>query len=426
MTTSKADEATHDAPPMEAIEAKNDFRSLRKFLRQYERFAFNPAPTHCNGQETSNVGLVATIIVVIILLSNIAASIREAWLSEPPSSITQTRRDLQVAMPLLRIVEPGMDLDGIRPFEYEGEWIQCRGPICDPPRSIPTSSCIIRSSISEATEGVCLGSYTVDGGGGEEVTLSGSYAETLQTRSFVRLKIRICNSSNPACPTVAVLHQGLERSLFGLFLGQDLAFALSTSVSANLVAEASVRVMLDRTTRVELANYLWRFSDNKTYFFGLANQLAFVRRFYTSLGSASGGAAASAGGTADRSDADGRTILQIDFGLSGREITTTVQATSIFDLFGSWGALYGTLLRVLGLVAVEYNRRKFFRKNPGWMGFDRNFKNDQTKLISADEFEDNMELMLTECDAMRLEIETLSLKMDQMGYPKAPPLEAKK
>jgi hypothetical protein len=57
--------------------------------------------------------------------------------------------------------------------------------------------------------------------------------------------------------------------------------------------------------------------------------------------------------------------------LSSTKIINRVTRSTLIDHISMWGALWGVLFAVFGLIFLSYNRSKFYRKNPDWDKFKK-------------------------------------------------------
>jgi uncharacterized membrane protein len=67
-------------------------------------------------------------------------------------------------------------------------------------------------------------------------------------------------------------------------------------------------------------------------------------------------------------------LLGIYFQLSPQVLNVRVAYSSLIDHISMWGAFWGVLFAVFAIIFLTYNRKKFYKKNPEWDNFKKNWK----------------------------------------------------
>jgi uncharacterized membrane protein len=67
-------------------------------------------------------------------------------------------------------------------------------------------------------------------------------------------------------------------------------------------------------------------------------------------------------------------VSEVVFHLASFSTITTNSRGTVFDLIGTWGAFFGVIFAVIGVVATRYNMWKFYYKHPKWGRLDHNMQ----------------------------------------------------
>ena len=67
-------------------------------------------------------------------------------------------------------------------------------------------------------------------------------------------------------------------------------------------------------------------------------------------------------------------MLGITFQLSPQIVNIRMSYDTIFDQVAKWGAFFNVLFTLFAIVFMQYNRRKFYSRNPDWDRFKKHLR----------------------------------------------------
>ena len=74
-------------------------------------------------------------------------------------------------------------------------------------------------------------------------------------------------------------------------------------------------------------------------------------------------------------DATNTDAIAFNMQMAPQMVINKISYTTIIDHVSKWGALFGVLFSVFGLLFLSFNRKKFYHKNPDWNKFKKALKN---------------------------------------------------
>ena len=71
-------------------------------------------------------------------------------------------------------------------------------------------------------------------------------------------------------------------------------------------------------------------------------------------------------------------VVSLSFRLSDEVLKNRVSCETLLDRLSLWGAFWGVVFAVFGLLFLRYNREKFYKKNPDWDKFKETLERQKT------------------------------------------------
>lgn len=320
----------------------NAFRSL-------DLFQFEGKPRHIEGPLRSRFGFLGTLLLMGVMIFYVVFSTYRFLTDPPQTSVTQS----PTGAGRQTMVKTCIRLPHITDKTYFGYTFQL---IHNDNNSVAVQKTdLVVEELPETNE-ICLPE------GAENGYLS-NFCKLGQECDFLKFKLWLCGTNDPKNPAhwnesskcqpfpelVRQLQTNYVDFVYYTHLG---AVIFHTAPKVNASAQYFSIFQLNQTKRNPDLLRWWVEASN----FQLQHQRdTFAIQYYY--------------GPTPTNE-----VLEMQIILGAEALLTVENRKTSLDLIGSFGALWGVIFSVLGIVFLKYNEKKFYEKNPSWGNIDPTFK----------------------------------------------------
>lgn len=320
----------------------NAFRSL-------DLFQFEGKPRHIEGPLRSRFGFIGTLILMGVMIFYVVFSTFRFLTDPPQTSVTQS----PTGAGRQNMINTCIKIPHITDKTYFGYTFQ---RIHNNNESVAIEKIDLKVREDPANNQICLPEENLD-------AYLSNFCKLGQECEYLKFKIWLCGTNDPKNPAywnesskcqpfptlVKTLQSNYVDFIYHTHLGADI---VHTAPKVNASAQYFSIFQLNQTKRNPDLLRWW--VESSVYQLQHQRDTFSIQYYYGEVPT--------------------NEVLEMQIILGSEALLTVENRKTSLDLIGSFGALWGVIFSVLGMVFLKYNEKKFYQRNPQWGKIDPTFK----------------------------------------------------